>query len=219
MLWLWTVIVKCTYIQKCFDFYFSYSSTYVSYSFVPDFCVFPLLAILVDFTLVCCVVVPSIADLCFCSLWQTTTGNLSWLVWVSGIVKRVSSATTAEVEDSLDAISTDQSGRPGKKRAKVWAYVDSEIVDGIEKVVCKYCKLQLSSVSGKGTTHLNRHIEYYCHHIPQEDMDRFLATLKKSLIETILYLILLYSEVWLQSISLVLRLHFEKQMILLGKRW
>ena len=60
---------------------------------------------------------------------------------MSGIVKRVSSATTVEVEDSLDAISTDQSDRPGKKRAKVWAYVDSEIVDGIEKVVCKYCKL------------------------------------------------------------------------------
>jgi len=93
-------------------------------------------------------------------------------------MERVSSATTAEVEDSLDAISTDQSGRSGKKRAKVWAYVDSEIVDGIEKAVCKYCKLQLSSVSGKGTTHLNRHIGYYCHHIPQEDRDRFLATLK-----------------------------------------
>lgn len=44
--------------------------------------------------------------------------------------------------------------------------------------MCKYCKLQLSSVSGKGTTHLNRHIAYHCHHIPQEDRDRFLATLK-----------------------------------------
>jgi SH3-like domain-containing protein len=82
-------------------------------------------------------------------------------------MERVSSATAAEVEDSLDVISTDQSGRSGKKRAKVWAYVDSEIVDGIEKAVCKYCKLQLSSVSGKSTTHLNRHIGYYCHHIPQ----------------------------------------------------
>jgi len=56
-------------------------------------------------------------------------------------MERVSSATAAEVEDSLDAISTYQSGRPGKKRAKVWAYVDSEIVDGIEKPICKYCKL------------------------------------------------------------------------------
>ncbi|XP_066311275.1 zinc finger BED domain-containing protein RICESLEEPER 4-like [Miscanthus floridulus] len=93
-------------------------------------------------------------------------------------MERVSSATAAEVEDSLDTISTDQPSRSGKKRAKVWAYVDSEIVDGIEKAVCKYCKLQLSSVSGKGTTHLNRHIGYYCHHIPQEDRDRFLATLK-----------------------------------------
>jgi hypothetical protein len=93
-------------------------------------------------------------------------------------MERVSSAIAAEVENSLDAISTDQSGRSGKNRAKVWAYVDSEIIDGIEKDVYKYCKLRLSSVSGKGTTHLNRHIRYYCHHIPQEDRDRFLATLK-----------------------------------------
>jgi len=34
-------------------------------------------------------------------------------------MERVSSATAAEVEDSLDVISTDQSGRSGKKRAKV----------------------------------------------------------------------------------------------------
>jgi hypothetical protein len=66
-------------------------------------------------------------------------------------MERVSSATAAEVEDSLDAISIDHSGRSRKKRAKVWAYVDSEIVDGIEKAVCKYCKLRLSSVLGKGT--------------------------------------------------------------------
>jgi molybdenum cofactor biosynthesis enzyme MoaA len=92
-------------------------------------------------------------------------------------MERVSSATAVEVED---AMSTDQSSRSGKKRAKVWAYVDSEIINGIEKAVCKYCKLQLSSVSGKGTTHLNRHIGYYCPHIPQEDRDRFLASLKNT---------------------------------------
>jgi hypothetical protein len=92
-------------------------------------------------------------------------------------MERVSSATAVEVEG---AMSTDQSGRSGKKRAKVWAYVDSEIIDGIEKAVCKYCKLQLSSVSGKGTTHLNGHIGYYCPHIPQEDRDRFLASLKNT---------------------------------------
>ncbi|KAG2596499.1 hypothetical protein PVAP13_5KG165914 [Panicum virgatum] len=92
-------------------------------------------------------------------------------------MERVSSATATEVED---AISTDQSGRSGKKRAKVWAYVDTELIDGVEKAVCKYCKLQLSSVPGKGTTHLNRHIGYYCHHIPQEDRDTFLASLKNT---------------------------------------
>ena len=30
----------------------------------------------------------------------------------------------------------------------------------------------------KGTNHLNRHIGFHCHAIPQEDRDRFLATLK-----------------------------------------
>jgi hypothetical protein len=49
-------------------------------------------------------------------------------------MERVSSATATKLED---AISTNQSGRSGKKRAKVWAYVDSKIIDGIEKVVCK----------------------------------------------------------------------------------
>ena len=53
-------------------------------------------------------------------------------------MERVSSATAAEVED---AISTDQSGRSRKKRAKVWAYVDTELIDGVEKAFCKYCKL------------------------------------------------------------------------------
>ena len=68
-------------------------------------------------------------------------------------MERVSLATAAaEVED---AMSTDQSGRSGKKRAKVWAYVDTEFIDGVEKAVCKYCKFQLSSVPGKGTTHSN----------------------------------------------------------------
>ena len=72
-------------------------------------------------------------------------------------MERVSSATAAEVEDSLDAISTYQSGRPGKKRAKVWAYVDSEIVDGIEKAVCKYCKLRSFSTTAM---ELFTHLEY-----------------------------------------------------------
>ena len=130
-------------------------------------------------------------------------------------MERVSSATAAEVED---AISTDQSGRSGKKRAKVWAYVDTELIDGVEKAVCKYCKLQLSSVPGKGTTHLNRHIGYYCHHIPQEDRDTFLASLKNTPVEIILCSILWYSEASLPSIFFMVRLHFAKQMIRLGER-
>ncbi|PWZ38286.1 hypothetical protein Zm00014a_041422 [Zea mays] len=77
-----------------------------------------------------------------------------------------------------EAISTDQSSRSTKRRAKVWDHVDSELIDGKEKAVCKYCKAHLSSAAGKGTTHLNRHISVYCHAIPPEERQRFLATQK-----------------------------------------
>ncbi|CAO2168766.1 unnamed protein product, partial [Urochloa humidicola] len=82
------------------------------------------------------------------------------------------------MSESREAMSTDQSSRSSKRRAKVWGYVDSEQVDGIEKAVCKFCKIQLSSVAGKGTTHLNRHIQFHCPSIPQEERDRFISTLK-----------------------------------------
>ena len=75
-------------------------------------------------------------------------------------------------------MSTDQSSRSSKKRAKVWEHIELEVVDGIEKAICKYCRTQLSLVAGKGTSHLNRHIGYHCPQITQEDRDRFLATLK-----------------------------------------
>ena len=88
-------------------------------------------------------------------------------------MERVSSAPEMD-----DVISTDQSSRSTKRRAKVWDYVDSELVDGKEKAICKYCKAHLSSVAGKGTTHLNRHISTYCHAISQEERQRFLATQK-----------------------------------------
>jgi molybdenum cofactor biosynthesis enzyme MoaA len=77
-----------------------------------------------------------------------------------------------------EAISTDQSSRSTKRRAKVWDHADSELIDGKEKAVCKYCKAHLSSAVGKGTTHLNRHISLYCHAIPLEERQRFLAIQK-----------------------------------------
>ena len=92
-------------------------------------------------------------------------------------MERVSSALEM-MDDSRDAMSTDQSSWSGKRRAKVWDYVDSEVVDGKEKAICKYCKIHLSSVPGRGNSHLNRHIGFHCQYIPQEDRDRFLATLK-----------------------------------------
>ena len=88
------------------------------------------------------------------------------------------SANPELVGESHEYMSTDQSSRSSKKRAKVWEHIESEVVDGIEKAICKYCRTQLSLVAGKGTSHLNRHIGYHCPQITQEDRDRFLATLK-----------------------------------------
>ncbi|KAJ1266108.1 hypothetical protein BS78_08G125900 [Paspalum vaginatum] len=70
-----------------------------------------------------------------------------------------------------------QAGRQ-KEGQKSREYVDTELVDGKEKAVCKFCKTHLSSVAGQGTTHLNRHIASYCREIPPEDRERFLATMK-----------------------------------------
>ncbi|CAL5076589.1 unnamed protein product [Urochloa decumbens] len=88
------------------------------------------------------------------------------------------SSVPEPMSESREAMSADQSSRSSKRRAKVWGYVDSEQVDGVEKAICKFCKIQLSSVAGKGTTHLNRHIQFHCPAIPQEDRDTFIATLK-----------------------------------------
>ena len=77
------------------------------------------------------------------------------------------------VGESHESMSTNESSRSSKKRAKVWEHIESEVVDAIEKAIYKYCSAQLSLVSGKGTSHLNRHIGYHCPQITQEDRDRF----------------------------------------------
>ena len=50
------------------------------------------------------------------------------------------SAVPELVGESHESMSTDQSSRSSKKRAKVWEYIESEVVDGIEKALCKYCR-------------------------------------------------------------------------------
>ena len=59
------------------------------------------------------------------------------------------SANPELVGESHESMSTDQSSRSSKKRAKVWEHIESEVVDGIEKAICKYCRTQLSLVAGK----------------------------------------------------------------------
>ena len=58
------------------------------------------------------------------------------------------SAVPELVGESHESMSTDQSSRLSKKRAKVWEHIESEVVDGIEKALCKYCRTQLSLVFG-----------------------------------------------------------------------
>ena len=87
-----------------------------------------------------------------------------------------------------------QASQP-KRRAKVWDYVDSKVLDGRDKIICKYCKLHLYSIPRRCNSHLNRHIGFHCQNITQKDIDRFLAILK-SLTKNKLYLTLLSSEVW-----------------------
>ena len=44
------------------------------------------------------------------------------------------------VVDSRDSLVAGQSSRSSKRRAEVWKFDDSEVVDGREKAICKYCK-------------------------------------------------------------------------------
>jgi hypothetical protein len=78
------------------------------------------------------------------------------------------SAVPELVVESHESMSTDQSSWSSKRRAKVWEHIESEVVDGIEKAIYKYCRVQLSSVAVKGTSHLNKHIGYHCPQITQE---------------------------------------------------
>ncbi|ONM63130.1 Pleiotropic drug resistance ABC transporter family protein [Zea mays] len=90
------------------------------------------------------------------------------LAFFSGVaMERVSSAPEMD-----EAASTDQSSRLTKRRAKVWDYVDTEVVDGKEKAVCKYCKVHLSSAAGKALKYkaaLNRYAVEQHHECPTEE--------------------------------------------------
>ncbi|TVU15762.1 hypothetical protein EJB05_39300, partial [Eragrostis curvula] len=76
------------------------------------------------------------------------TGYLRYLM------ERVPSMSEVVV-DSRDI--ADQASRSSKKRSKVWDYVETELVDGKEKAICRFCNIHLSNVPGQGISHLNRH--------------------------------------------------------------
>ena len=58
------------------------------------------------------------------------------------------SANPELVGESHESMSTDQSSRSSKKELK-FGNTESEVVDGIEKAICKYCRTQLSLVARK----------------------------------------------------------------------
>uniref|UniRef100_J3LQG6 BED-type domain-containing protein n=1 Tax=Oryza brachyantha TaxID=4533 RepID=J3LQG6_ORYBR len=75
----------------------------------------------------------------------------------------------------VDSLTVDLSlQRSHKKRARIWEHIETELIDGKEKAICKFCKLKLSSEPGQGTNHLNRHIGMYCPSIPTEERDKVL---------------------------------------------
>ena len=48
----------------------------------------------------------------------------------------------------------------GKQRrfiSKIWKYYDYEVISGVPKAICKYCKKKLGGNSRNGTKHLNDH--------------------------------------------------------------
>jgi hypothetical protein len=63
----------------------------------------------------------------------------------------------------------------------VWEHFEQELVEvnGVMKVVCKYCGLKLTSNKDSGMNNLQNHIAESCPRIPLEEHKRFIATMKK----------------------------------------
>lgn len=64
---------------------------------------------------------------------------------------------------------------------KVWKHFEKDLVevDGIMKVVCKYCGLKMINRRNLDTNSLRNHIADSCPKISSDDKKRFIDTMKK----------------------------------------
>ena len=69
------------------------------------------------------------------------------------------SAQVSEGSGTNDTIDEPSSQTP-RRRAKVWEHFEHElaVVEGVPKVVCKYCKLKLTYTNKTSTNSLRNHI-------------------------------------------------------------
>jgi hypothetical protein len=107
-----------------------------------------------------------------------------------------------------------QSLQTPTRRAKIWEHYEQELIEvnGVMKVVCKYCRLKLTNQRNSGINSLRNHIAGTCPKISDEDRKRFIAIVKKDQHKAHSYLILERTVSGWLSGALVLRLHSTSLM-------
>jgi hypothetical protein len=94
-------------------------------------------------------------------------------------------ASHVSVGLGTNTTSNDQSVQTPTRRAKVWDHFEQELVEVNEvmKAVCKYCGMKVTNKRNSSTSSLTNHIAGTCPKISDENRKRFIATMKKRLIE------------------------------------
>jgi hypothetical protein len=125
-------------------------------------------------------------------------------------------ASHVSVGSGTNTTSNDPSVQTPTRRAKVWDHFEQELVEvnGVMKVVCKYCGMKLTNKRDSDTSSLRNHITITCPKISDEDRKRFIATMKKDQQKARSYLTLKRPVSGWLSGALVPRLHSTSLMIL-----
>ncbi|KAG2576905.1 hypothetical protein PVAP13_6NG119730 [Panicum virgatum] len=90
------------------------------------------------------------------------------------------SSLQLEASGTSESTGNSSSQTPNRK-APIWEYYEPELVriDGALKAICKYCGTKLIANRKSGTNSLRTHIAEYCPKVPNDDRNRFVATMKK----------------------------------------
>jgi hypothetical protein len=85
------------------------------------------------------------------------------------------------VGSGTDTTSDDQLVQTSTRRAKVWEHFEQKLVEvnGVMKVICKYCGMKLTNKMDSGTGSLRNRIVGTYPKISDESHKRFIATMKK----------------------------------------